>query len=283
MDKIYEIVTYIFDPLHDFIESEKTQKVVGTILVVVFLASLGVIELKRDGMLPEQLATLIPSSHFHAVGLAFTLVLILEVVALIFTLPCSVSKSIGKQLEILSLILLRNSFKELVHFPEPVAVVGHEDSLYHIIAYSLSSLAVFTLLGIYYKLQKKSRSEISLGEDRYRFVAAKKVIALVLLVTFASMGVRNLVATVNGHHFHFFAAFYTLLIFSDILVVLVSQRFLPSFHSIYRNSGYALCTLLMRLAMTTTPYLCAAMGVGASFLAVLITIIYQYFWQPQKG
>ena len=74
-------------------------------LVLVFLGAMAVIEMNRQGVLPEVLAAHTPTNHFHAVDLAFTLVLILEVVSLIFTLPCSFSKSVGKQFEILSLIL----------------------------------------------------------------------------------------------------------------------------------------------------------------------------------
>ena len=52
--------------------------------------------------------------------LAFSLILVMELMSLIFVIPASLSISIGKQFEILTLILLRNAFKELTTLEEPV-------------------------------------------------------------------------------------------------------------------------------------------------------------------
>lgn len=122
MDFLFERLTYMFDPLHHFWEHERMHRRFALGLIVVFLGALVSIELNRQGLLPASLAAHTPTNHFHAVNLAFTLVLILEVVSLIFTLPCSFSKSVGKQFEILSLILLRDAFKELSYFAEPITV-----------------------------------------------------------------------------------------------------------------------------------------------------------------
>jgi hypothetical protein len=105
----YQGVTYLFDPLHYFWEKDATQRKVAGALAVVFLAALALIELKRIGLLPAALAGYVPCSLYMAINLAFTLVLIIEVISPIFTLPCSISKSVGKKFEILTLILLRNS------------------------------------------------------------------------------------------------------------------------------------------------------------------------------
>ena len=75
-------------------------------------------------MLPPWLAGVTPTSHFYAIHLAFTLILVLEVMSLVFIIPSSLSQSMGKQFEILTLILLRNAFKELAHLTEPVSVAG---------------------------------------------------------------------------------------------------------------------------------------------------------------
>jgi hypothetical protein len=80
---------------------------------------------------------------------------------------------VGKQLEILALILLRNSFKELVHFAEPVVVTELDPPL-RILADGIGALAIFVLLGFYYRLQGV-RKEIKDPGHRYRFVAWKKV------------------------------------------------------------------------------------------------------------
>lgn len=117
MYTLYEKITYIFDPLHFLWEHEKMHRKISIALVLLFLAGLVAIELKRQGFIPGLVGELIPNNHFYAVQAAFTVVLILEVISLVFTLPCSFSRSVGKQFEILSLILMRNAFKSLAQFP----------------------------------------------------------------------------------------------------------------------------------------------------------------------
>lgn len=281
---IYELATFAFDPLHAFWENEKTQRRVAGLLIVCFIAALLGIELGRHGMLPEAIAAKTPSSHYAAVGIAFTLVLVLEVISLIFVLPCSFSKSVGKQFEILCLILMRNSFKELVNFPEPISFTGNMTPIYQILSDGCGAFVVFVLLGIYYRIQMPTGGLTP--SFKFSYVASKKLVALLLLILFAGLGVYDLNLIVKEHHgFDFFSTFYTVLIFNDILLVLISQRYLPSFHAVFRNSGFALVTLLIRLALASPPFYNAALGVTAAGFAVLLTLAYNAFCRsknPQK-
>ncbi len=273
MDSLFERITYLFDPLHHFWEHERMHRRFALGLIVVFLGALAGIELNRQGLMPATLAAFTPTNHFHAVNLAFTLVLILEVISLIFTLPCSFSKSVGKQFEILSLILLRDAFKELSYFPEPITIGGSLTPVYHILGYGFGALAVFTLLGVYYRIQPAKKQDMGLPHDLFRFVAAKKGIALLILGVFVVLGLGNLYNMVAGlPHIEFFPVFYTLLIFTDILVVLVSQCFRPSFHAVFRNSGYALSTLFIRLALAAPPMYDVALGAAAIVFAIALTL-----------
>lgn len=273
MDPIFERLTYIFDPLHHFWEHERMHRRFALGLIVVFLGAMAGIELNRNGLLPGALAAHIPTNHFHAVNLAFTLVLILEVISLIFTLPCSFSRSVGKQFEILSLILLRDAFKELSHFAEPITVGTELTKVYHILGYGFGALAVFALLGVYYRIQPAKKQDMGMPHDLFRFVAAKKGIALLLLGTFVTLGLNNLYNKFAGlPHIDFFPVFYTLLIFTDILVVLISQCFRPSFHAVFRNSGYALSTLFIRLALAAPAMYDVALGIVAALYSIALTL-----------
>ncbi|MBI9113009.1 hypothetical protein [Maridesulfovibrio ferrireducens] len=278
---IYELATYGFDPLHAFWERERTQRAVAGVLVACFIAALIGIELGNRGWLPDFIALKTPDNHYHAIGIAFTLVLFLEVISLIFVLPCSFSKSVGKQFEILCLILMRNSFKELVNFPEPITFTGDMTSIYKILSDGTGAFAVFVLLGIYYKIQRPGPS--LKPTFKFRYVASKKLVALLLLAIFTVLGIYNLICPLMGkHYFDFFSIFYTILIFSDILLVLISQRFLPSFHAVFRNSGFALVTLLIRLALAAPPFYNAALGVISAGFAVLLTLAYNTFYQNKS-
>lgn len=274
MNYLAERITYIFDPLHHIWEHEKMHRKISMLLVLFFLGAVVLIELKRQGVLPTGIAELLPQNHFYAVQYAFTVVLILEVISLVFTLPCSFSRSVGKQFEILSLILLRNAFKELAKLPEPVTFEGSQQAILYIISDGFGALLIFALLGYYYYSQAKVRDDALKPADLFSFVAAKKAIALVLLVLFAYMGVRSGYLTLTGQeHGDFLHDFYTLLILTDILVVLISQCFHPSFFSVFRNSGYALSTLLIRLALAAPPFFNVLLGIAAALFAILLTKI----------
>ncbi len=284
MNFIYEKITYIFDPLHHLWEHEKMHRKISIGLVLFFLVSLVSIELKRQGVLPPSLAQFLPANHFHAVQLAFTVVLIQEVISLIFTLPCSFSKSVGKQFEILSLILMRNAFKELSDFAEPITYYGNEEAILRILSDGFGALLIFGLLGLYYIVQKKNSEETMRPTDLFSFVAAKKGVALVLLGIFVIMGVQSAWLTLSGTpHADFLHGFYTLLILADILLVLISQCFEPSFYSVFRNSGYALSTLIIRIALAAPAFYNVLLGVAAALFAILLTVVSSKLFLKQKG
>lgn len=68
--------------------------------------------------------------------------------------------------------------------------------------------------------------------------------------------------------------FYTLLIYSDILILLIAHRYFPNFEDTFRNSGYALSTLLMRLCLTAPVYIDTLIGLSAAIFALSLTYIH---------
>ncbi len=283
IDTVFSYATYLFDPLHFFWEKEETQQKVAGILVIIFLAALAVIELNRQHLLPSPLDVFIPLNHYKSISLAFTLVLILEVISLIFTLPCSISKALGKQFEILALIFLRGAFKQLEALPEPISIEGHLDVLWSILATGGGAIAIFALLGVYAIMLAKTEDKTRKSSSLFRFVAAKKIVSLILLAIFILMGCYNGWFFFTGQEtFHFFQDFYTLLIFSDILLVLIAQCFMPEFKAIFRNSGYTLATLLIRLSLTAPRYYDIIIGVSSALFALSLTVVYNKFYRGKS-
>ncbi len=274
MERFYEQITYLFDRLHGFWEHEGLHRKISAGLVFLFLASLLAIELNRRGMLPGDLGLLVPENHFHAVQAAFVVILVLEVISLIFVLPCSFSRSVGKQFEILALILMRNAFKELAYFPEPITFSGNEEKVLHILADGFGALLIFALLGLYYLVQRPGTKRGRWPAELFEFVAAKKAISMVLLVAFMVMGGWSMYASLVGHgQAYFFQDFYTVLIITDILIVLVAQYFNPSASSVFRNSGYALSTMIIRIALVAPVYYNVVLGTSAVLFAICLTLI----------
>ena len=58
-----------------------------------------------------------------------------------------------------------------------------------------------------------------------------------------------------------------MLIFSDIFLVLFSHTYQSAFKSVFRNSGYALATLLIRFALAAPAFYAPLIGVSAMIFA----------------
>jgi hypothetical protein len=143
-----------------------------------------------------------------------------------------------------------------------------------------AAVLVFLLVGVFYRLQRRTESQLS-EEERANFAASKEVVALVLLAVFAYQGLEA-VGAMPGPELtlpslraeYFFQQFYTVLIFADILVVLLALRHSFAYDLVLRNSGFAAATVLIRLALTAPPFINGALGVGATVLAIGLTWAY---------
>lgn len=269
--KVMSFFGTLFDALDHFWESEKTERRIGFMLLWLYLVTLACVELKRLDLFPAYLPQP-PDSHYYSIQLAFTLILALELLSLIFVLPASLSRSMGKQLEILTLILLRNAFKELSIMPEPVYIdMNNLGQLIDIAVSGMGALAVFLCLGFYRMLVRKQQLFLRDQNMLRRYVLCKKLLSLCLLGAFAGIGCYDLPQFAAGHDANFFETIYTILIFADIAMVLIAQRFMPSYYAVFRNSGYVIGTLMMRLSLSAPPLLCSAIAVFAAIYVLGLT------------
>lgn len=264
----------LFDRVNGWWERPDTQRAGGLTLVAAFLLALGAAELSRRGLLPTALpAGVVPQSHFWAVGVAFTLLLGLELVALVLALGRSISASVGKQIEVLALILLRKAFLELSEVGEPVAWADAAPRVPGALADMAGALLVFVLAELFARAQR--HRAIAAGDDQAAFVAAKKLVALILLTAFAVGALGAAVRTARGGHVAFFEVCFTVLIFGDVLLVLLSLAASADHRVVFRNSGFAAATVMMRLALTAPRFVNVLLAAGAALYALLVSVVYE--------
>lgn len=263
------ILGKIFDFFEGFWDRPGTGHLIGLIILWIYILALAGVEMKRVGIFPAWLPQP-PPTHFFSIQLAFTLILALEVLSLIFIIPDSLSRSIGKQLEILTLILLRNAFKELSALPEPVTIAMNDIiQIVDIAASGVGALCVFLCLGFYRRLSGKHhfmRNKASIES----YVLVKKLVSLCLLVVFVFLGAKDFYLFTMGESTRFFETIYTVLIFADITMVLIAQRYMPCYYAVFRNSGFVIGTLMMRLSLSAPPILCAAIAVFSALYVVAL-------------
>ena len=133
----------LFEGLRSRWQRPETRRAIGLSLVAAFFVSIGCIELSRQGILPTLFGKPLPTNHLAAIAWVFTLLLIVEVLDLIFSLAQSVANALGKQLEVFSLILIRKTFDELAKLPEPIDIDGATTVLLQMGALAGGALFVF--------------------------------------------------------------------------------------------------------------------------------------------
>jgi hypothetical protein len=257
----------LFDGIAERFERPATRRAFATLVASAFVLSVIGIELNRQGWLPARLAAWVPQNHFRSVDVAFYLVLAWEVAALAIGVAASVANAAGKQFEVFSLILLRHAFEAFGHLDEPVSWDRAREVAPAIGAYGAGALAIFVTLGLYYAAQRHPPLP---GGDRERtsFVRLKKLVALALLAIYAVLAGRAALMEEPA----FFAQFYTVLVLADVLLVLVALRHSGAYHLIFRNSGLAASTVVLRVALTAPPAWSAGLGVASALFALGVTV-----------
>lgn len=269
--KITKTISHWFDLAEQRWHSPQFARILASALIATYLVALILIELKINGIVTWRV---IPASHFKAIELAFTLLLFFEVISLVFTLAHSISKSVEIQLQILSLILLRNAFKIFGSFPIDYQISSLHEKVAYMFTDAFGALAIFAIIILIRKLDKHHTfcHGIDMQES---FITAKKIIGMILLVVFGVMIVMDIYHFFNQEEtFNFFRLFFTFMIFTDILLVFISLRYSNAYQVLFRNSGYALATIIMRLAFESPVPYNDILGVGSALFVLSLVIVY---------
>ncbi len=273
---IYQFSEKIYNRLSDIWFSEKLHLWISRLLAFVFLISviLGFLIYHKQIPLHEKLA--IFKNPFAAIEIAFTFLLVTEIFSLIFALPVSIAKSIGKQYELLSLIFIRFAFKEFSH------IHGFEwnemkSTVITMFVYAFGSVIIFLLIGILYKIQKQFKIYEIFIEDAY-FLRFRKMLSLLLLVILFYIILKDIYKFLflNAEHLFSFHEFFSFLIISDILILLVSIRYSLDYHSMYKYSGYILGTIFIRIALVADPFWNIIIGITSAVYILFLTWTYKY-------
>ena len=139
------------------------------------------------------------------------------------------------------------------------------------------------IIGFYYRLQRHERITQS-EHDQLQFINFKKLLGLLLLVAFFLIGFMDIKSIIEtGQYDPSFNSFYTLLIFSDVLILLYSLRYQSQYINLFRYSSFAFATILIRLSLSAPPYVNVIIGVVAGTFVLGLTFIYNTFREQQTN
>ncbi len=285
VDKILILAENLYLKIKESWETERSHRIISNTLVAVFLLSLFLFFLIKNGLIPAKGILQAFANPFFSIEISFTFLLLTEIVSMIFVLPKSVAKSVAKQFELLSLIFLRHGFQE---FSDVHSLDWHEmiKPVQHMFVYGAVSLFIYFIIGIVYR---KQRQILICRTDRAQrnFVRFKRGISLLLLVAFIVIVLLDFKELVlHGIYVSSFHTFFTVLIFSDILVLLITIRYALDYRTMYRYSAFILATIFIRIALTSTPYYDVMIGGAASLYLLFLVLTYNYFEatkRPKQG
>ncbi len=262
----------IYDSLENKWHSIQKSKLISNIVIFFFIVGILSSVLSFLNIIPTKLG------KFFAIELAFSALLFVEVFDLFFIITHSVADSVGKQFEIISLILLRNSFKELGHLPLNIKWdIASLQNLMPIIADAVGALMIFLITVLFYAKQRHVQITNS-NDEKNHFILQKKVVAAFMILFFFALVIYSTIlfftkGTINQNLFN---QLYTALIFSDILILILSLRYSNLYVHLFRYSSFALATVILRLSLSAPQYINVLLSVAAGLFVLLVANVYNY-------
>ena len=288
-----------FQNINQILLSEETRKKAERFFVIVaivsFIIHLAAILLIDVGIIETPKNKSLIISPLAAIYTPFSFILIYEVYLLVFYLPKSMTDYIGKQYEIITLILIRKIFYDLSQLKLNTNWFEAEADLqftYDI----LGVLSLFVLIFLFYKLSKKYKEitgekQIDINQKTKRFIRIKTIMAnllvpVVFFLAIYSFGnwifentieVKDVSKGIKDVNSIFFDDFFTVLILTDVLLLLITFFQTDVFSRVIRNSGFIISTIMIKLSFSADGVLNTILIVCAVGFGVLLLLIFNQY------
>ncbi|MBB1193843.1 hypothetical protein DNC80_09235 [Flavobacterium sp. SOK18b] len=272
---------------------KRAEKFFVSMAIIFFLIHLSIIVIIDLGWIDTPKYSKLLSNPIAAIYTPFSFILIYEVYLLIYYLPKSTTIYIGKQYEIITLIIIRRIFKDLTK-------LDFKDNWFDSapnVNFTLDILAtimLFLLLFFFYKLSKENeinQSKIQKTIAITSFIKLKNIFAIILIPVFLSLSMYSLGHWIYENFFSiaeivtkmkdinkiFFDDFFTILILIEVLLLLFSFFLSDKFNKVIRNSGFIISTILIKLSFGTEGFLNTILIVSAVLFGVIILAIHNKY------
>ena len=250
------------DILHEKVFSEKNLKIFENLILYLsvsgFLIHLALVflNLKYEINYFVGLDSLL-SNPISALYTPFSFILVYEAFLLIYYFPRSFTTSIGKEYEIISLVLIRNIFEDIPQLDIKSGILNPQSLL---LLYDLIAILIIFFLIYLFKKTIKSIPKREANNNLIRFISYKKILSIVLVPVLLFLCCSNLFdwtysvfindEIVKNINAVFFIDFFTILILVDVFILLLSFKYTDRYHQIIRNTGFIISTILLRLSFS---------------------------------
>tara|TARA_B100001093_G_scaffold81816_1_gene73207 strand:+ start:1538 stop:2425 length:888 start_codon:yes stop_codon:yes gene_type:complete len=244
-------------------------------LSIIFLKIYGVIDLDFMG---SKLLT----NPISALYTPFSFILIYEAFLLIYYLPRSFTTAVGKQYEIISLIVIRKIFGDIPMIDLDSNWIENANNLQLI--YDLVAIIIIFFLIFLFRKAQKGLPKKSVSEKLDRFIASKKLVSIILLPILVVICIISFSKWFNGIfiaesidqnlNYLFFNEFFTLLILVDVFILLLSFQYTERYSQLIRNTGFIISTILLRLSFQAMGLTSLILIISGIVFGLLILLIY---------
>jgi len=294
MSKTDKAFNFFYPKLLSEKTKEKVETIIVSIAIISFILHLLLIALVDLNVLQLNDYSKLLSNPIAAIYTPFSFILIYEVYLLVYYLPKSTSTYIGKQYEIIALIIIRRVFKDLSNLEFTLDWFKEKNDLQF--SYDLAAtIILFLLIFIFYRLNQK-REEIQAEKVEpspavMRFIRLKNIIAMCLVPVFLILAIYSfgrwtyenffsitqMVDSIKNVNNIFFDDFFTILILIDVLLLLFSFFHTDKFSKVIRNSGFIISTILLKLSFGAEGILNTILIIVAVLFGVTILAIHNQY------
>jgi hypothetical protein len=279
-----------FDRTFEIIFSDKNQKKIERttlwLSILGFIIHLVLIYAKKFGLFFTFFEANLLDDPISAIYTPFSIILIYEIYLLIVYLPRSFTTAVSKQFEIISLILIRRIFGDIPKIDLDVNWLEYAANKQLI--FDLSGVLIIYFLIFLFNNQRDKIPKKELSERLKRFVSSKRAVSLVLLPVLIFTSIYSVVfwisslfavsltgASLPDINSVFYNEFFTILILADVFILLLSFQYTERFSQLIRNTGFVICTILIRLSFATTGLTNILLILSSVVFGLLILRIYQ--------
>ena len=274
--------------IFDGIFSENNRKKIESFTIwsasIGFIFHLSLVLLNNNSIINIGNESLLLTNPISAIYTPFSIILYYEIFLLIFYLPRSFTTSILKQFEIISLIVIRRIFYDIPKLDlESNNWFENADNLQ--ITYDLICILILFFL-IYLFNYVKTNIDIKKGKNIDKFIDSKKIISVLLIpvmIVLFIIGLYNWysigISTNFASSFYyvnevFYNTFFSILIIADVFILLLSFLYTERYSQIMRNTGFIICTILIRLSFSSTGLTNLLLIISSVLFGLLILKIY---------
>jgi len=286
----------LFDKLYSERNRQRLDRLVVNVSIAGLIAHLVLIFLSRHLAWPV-LASAAGRNYLAAIYTPFSFVLFYEVLMLIGALPRSTTQSIAKQYEIVSLIFMRGFFKDIAELHGANEIASLSPEVWPALTNVTAGLVMFLLVTVFLHAARRrpeeERPQSELAELE-KFIARKKVIALALTALLLLVALQRVIEFALGAeganlNSFFYTDVFTVMIFTDVLIVILSLAVSDRYEMVFRNGAFVISTILIRLSLTAAwPYGAVLALLGMAF-GIGTLLVYNYHlgitgpqWMPHQ-